>query len=77
MAETSPVGRPIRSFVLRQGRMSVAQQRAHDSLTVVYGIPYAVQSLDLAAAFGRDAPKILEMGYGMGYATAAIASALP
>ncbi|WP_413438476.1 tRNA (guanosine(46)-N7)-methyltransferase TrmB [Sulfuriferula sp. GW1] len=77
MAETSPVGRPIRSFVLRQGRMSVAQQRAHDSLKAVYGIPYAVQALDLAAAFGRDAPKILEIGFGMGDATAVIASAHP
>jgi len=75
--ETSPVGRPIRSFVLRQGRMSVAQQRAHDNLKAVYGIPYAVQALDLAAAFGRDAPKILEIGFGMGDATAIIASAHP
>ena len=75
--ETSPVGRPIRSFVLRQGRMSVAQQRAHDNLKAVYGIPYAVQTLDLTAAFGRDAPKILEIGFGMGDATAIIASAHP
>lgn len=75
--ETSPVGRPIRSFVLRQGRMSVAQQRAHDNLKAVYGIPYAGQVLDLTAAFGRDAPKILEIGFGMGDATAIIASAHP
>jgi len=77
MAETSPVGRPIRSFVLRQGRMSVAQQRAHETLQAVYGIPYAARPLDLAAAFGRDAPKILEIGFGMGDATAAIAGAHP
>ncbi|MHB1332584.1 MAG: tRNA (guanosine(46)-N7)-methyltransferase TrmB [Sulfuriferula sp.] len=75
--ETSPVGRPIRSFVLRQGRMSVAQQRAHDNLKAVYGIPYAVQTLGLAAAFGRDVPKILEIGFGMGDATAIIAHAHP
>ena len=75
--EISPVGRPIRSFVLRQGRMSVAQQRAHDNLKAVFGIPYAVQPLDLAVAFGRDAPKILEIGFGMGDATAIIASAHP
>lgn len=74
---TSPVGRPIRSFVLRQGRMSVAQQRAHDSLKAVYGIPYAAQPLDLNAVFGRAAPKILEIGFGMGDATAAIAVAHP
>ena len=75
--ESSPVGRPIRSFVLRQGRMSVAQQRAHDNLKAVYGIPYAIQPLDLAATFGRNAPKILEIGFGMGDATAAIANAHP
>jgi tRNA (guanine-N7-)-methyltransferase len=75
--EISPVGRPIRSFVLRQGRMSVAQQRAHDNLKGVFGIPYAAQPLDLAVAFGRDAPKILEIGFGMGDATAIIASAHP
>ena len=73
----SPVGRPIRSFVLRQGRMSIAQQRAHDQLQAVYGIPYAAQALDLTAAFGRSAPKILEIGFGMGDATAAIAAAHP
>ncbi|MEO6146055.1 MAG: tRNA (guanosine(46)-N7)-methyltransferase TrmB [Sulfuriferula sp.] len=75
--EISPVGRPIRSFVLRQGRMSVAQQRAHDNLKAVFGIPYAVQPLDLAVAFGCHAPKILEIGFGMGDATAIIASAHP
>lgn len=57
--------------------MSVAQQRAHDQLQAVYGIPYAEQTLDLAAVFGRSAPKILEIGFGMGDATAAIAAAHP
>lgn len=67
--------RVIRSYVLRQGHISDAQQRAYDTLLDVYGIPYAQQALDLNAAFGRSAPKILEIGFGMGETTAQIAAA--
>ena len=67
----------IRSFVLRQGRVSNAQQRCYDALMPQYGIPYAVQLLDLDAVLGRSAPKILEIGFGMGESTAAIALAHP
>ena len=69
--------RPIRSYVLRQGRVSTAQRRAHDALLPVYGIPYAPQPLDLDALFGRSAPRILEIGFGMGETTADIAAAHP
>jgi tRNA (guanine-N7-)-methyltransferase len=69
--------RPIRSFVLRQGRVSNAQQRAHETLLPVYGIAYASQLLDLGAVFGRRAPTILEIGFGMGETTALIAAAHP
>lgn len=69
--------RPIRSFVLRQGRMSPAQQRAHESLMPRFGIDYAPQTLDFTAAFGRKAPVVLEIGFGMGDTTAAIAEAMP
>jgi tRNA (guanine-N7-)-methyltransferase len=65
--------RHIRSFVLRQGRVSPAQQRACDELLPRYGIQYAPQPLDLALTFGRNAPKILEIGFGMGDSTATIA----
>lgn len=67
----------IRSFVLRQGRVSAAQQRSLDTLMPRYGIPYSAQPLDLDKAFGRDAPKILEIGFGMGEPTAKIALAHP
>ena len=67
--------RPVRSFVLRQGRMSPAQQRALDTLLPRLGIAYAPAPLDFAAAFGRSAPVILEIGFGMGETTAAIAAA--
>ena len=67
----------IRSFVLRQGRVSNAQARHHETLMPVWGIAYAPQLLDLAAVFGRVAPKILEIGFGMGETTAVIAAGHP
>ncbi|MEW6312548.1 MAG: tRNA (guanosine(46)-N7)-methyltransferase TrmB [Pseudomonadota bacterium] len=69
--------RPIRSYVLRQGRVSNAQGRAHETLMPKYGIPYAPQPLDRVAAFGRSAPVILEIGFGMGETTAHIAQQHP
>ena len=69
--------RPIRSFVLRQGRVSNAQQRAHESLLPKFGIPYAPQLIDLDQLFGRNGPKILEIGFGMGETTATIAALHP
>lgn len=69
--------RPIRSFVLRQGRVSNAQQRAHETLLPVFGIANAPQLVNLDAAFGRGAPKILEIGFGMGETTALIAASHP
>jgi tRNA (guanine-N7-)-methyltransferase len=78
MTETTDIkNRHIRSFVLRQGRVSPAQQRAVDTLLPRFGIPYVAQPLDLDQAFGRNAPKILEIGFGMGDSTATIAQAHP
>jgi len=71
------VNRHIRSYVLRQGRVTVAQQRAVDTLQPVFGIPYIATPLNLETAFGRVAPKILEIGFGMGDSTATIAKAHP
>jgi len=72
-----PQRRPVRSFVLRQGRMSAAQQRALDTLLPRLGIAYSPEPLDFAAVFGRIAPVILEIGFGMGETTAAIAAENP
>jgi tRNA (guanine-N7-)-methyltransferase len=69
--------RHIRSFVLRQGRVSVAQQRSIDTLLPQFGIAYTARPLNLEEAFGRVAPKILEIGFGMGDSTATIALARP
>ena len=81
MATNAPAAdsqrRSIRSFVLRQGRFSPAQQRAYESLLPRFGIEFAATPLDLARAFGRVGPKILEIGFGMGETTAAIAQSRP
>ena len=68
---------PIRSFVLRQGRYSPAQQRAVAELMPLYGVPYRASPLDLAALFGRKSPVVAEIGFGMGETTARIAAASP
>lgn len=73
----APIPRPIRSYVLRQGRISHAQQRAYDSLLPRFGIPYQAGSLDLKQTFGRSAPTVLEIGFGMGESTAQIAQSRP
>ena len=75
--DTPQTHRPIRSFVLRQGYMSKGQQRAYDTLMPVLGVGYQPQVADLDAVFGRAAPKVVEIGFGMGGATADIAQARP
>lgn len=70
--------RRIRSFVLRQGRLTKGQERALETCWPQFGIDYAPKDLDLNATFGRtDSKKILEIGFGMGDATAKIAQTLP
>ena len=69
--------RSIRSYVLRQGRITNAQRRAYSELLPVYGAAFSTEPLDLGRLFGRKAPKILEIGFGMGETTAAIAQQHP
>jgi tRNA (guanine-N7-)-methyltransferase len=69
--------RPMRSYVLRAGRMGSGQRRALIELGPRFVLPYAAQALDMRAVFGRDAPTVLEIGFGMGQATAQIAAARP
>ena len=63
--------------MLRQGRVSNAQRRAVDTQLSVYGIAYAPGELDFEQVFGRKAPTIFEIGFGMGETTAQIAQAHP
>lgn len=69
--------RSIRSFVLRQGHMTAAQQRAIDTMWPQFGVDFQEAPLDLNRTFGRDNPKVLEIGFGMGVATVEIAKRLP
>jgi len=67
----------IRSFALRRGRVTQAQRRAREEILPRLAIAYRPAPLDLDAAFGRRAPTVLEIGFGMGETTAAIAQARP
>lgn len=58
--------RRVRSFVLRQGRITPAQQQAFDLHWSRYGLDYSTEALDLATLFARPAPAILEIGFGNG-----------
>ena len=69
--------RSIRSYVLRQGRISNAQRNAYETLLSKYGVPFSTSQLNLEKIFGRSAPKILEIGSGMGEATVTIAKQYP
>ena len=80
MNDTTPptrYQRPIRSFVLRAGRMGSGQTRALEELGPRFVLPFSAVPLDFTALFGRQAPVVLEIGFGMGDATAAIAQQLP
>jgi len=77
-SESTPhPARAIRSFVLRAGRMGTGQQKALADLGPRFVLPYKPETLDLAQAFGRQADTIVEIGFGMGGATAEIAAARP
>ncbi|MEO8061864.1 MAG: tRNA (guanosine(46)-N7)-methyltransferase TrmB [Pseudomonadota bacterium] len=69
--------RPIRSFVVRAGRMTVGQTRALEDLWPRFGVEYTGQPLDLDTLFGRRAPRTLEIGFGNGEHMAALAAAHP
>lgn len=72
-----PPRRAIRSYVLRAGRMGTGQQRALDELGPRFVLPYADHAVDFSGVFGRASPTVLEIGFGMGHATAEIAQARP
>ena len=69
--------KPIRSFVLRQGRTTPAQKRALEDLLPKFGVPFKNEFLNFPEIFHRKAPLILEIGSGMGETTAAIAAKHP
>lgn len=72
-----PSERRIRSFVTRTGRLSDAQAKAIETLGPRYMIAYQKALLDVGAAFGRNAPTIFEIGFGMGETSARISALMP
>src|SRR4051812_30207921 len=69
--------RPIRSFVMRAGRMTAGQTRALEELWPRYGVEFSPRVLALDFLFGRSAPRTLEIGFGNGEHLAALAIAHP
>ena len=69
--------RRIRSFVTRAGRVSTGQRRALDELGPRFTVPYTAGEPDWNGIFGRRAPRVLEIGFGMGATTAEIAALRP
>ncbi len=72
-----PPRRPIKSFVVRGGRLTEAQQRALEELWPRYGVPFQAAPLDFPSLFGRTAPVTLEVGFGNGDNLLALAQAEP
>ena len=72
-----PRRQPVRSFVLRGGRVTRAQRRALDELLPRWGLPFTPAPLDLDSAFGRYRPRVLEIGFGDGATLVALARMRP
>ncbi len=70
-------GRPIKTFVLRKGRITESQKKAYAEYAVHWCIPYEDRQLSFAEIFKNDHPVIIEIGFGMGVATAEIAAQHP
>ncbi|MDQ1667591.1 MAG: tRNA (guanine-N7-)-methyltransferase [Actinomycetota bacterium] len=68
---------PPRSFKRRAGRVTPGQADALERLWPLFGVSIGQTPLDLPALFGRRAPVVLEIGFGMGEATAEMAQAQP
>ena len=69
--------RRIRSFVLRAGRTTAAQERALEQLWPLFGLDLQDAPLDLARVFGREAPRCLEIGFGVGEVIGSLAEVNP
>lgn len=76
MTESKPL-RPIRSFVRREGRLTPGQQKAIDNLWPQFAIDEGDDLLDLDNIFSRNAPKVLEIGFGNGASLAEMAKNQP
>jgi len=76
-ADNNTYMRKIRSFVLREGRLTKGQQHALDTYWADYGLTYQTTAFDLGKVFARDAATVLEIGFGMGKSLVQMAKAAP
>jgi tRNA (guanine-N7-)-methyltransferase len=76
-ADNNTYMRKIRSFVLREGRLTKGQQHALDTYWPDYGLTYQTTAYDLTAVFGRNSATVLEIGFGMGKSLVQMAKAAP
>ena len=76
-AENTTYMRKIRSFVLREGRLTKGQQHALDTYWPDYGLQYQSTALQLADVFGRSSAVVLEIGFGMGKSLVQMAKEAP
>ncbi|BBP46985.1 tRNA (guanine-N(7)-)-methyltransferase [Thiosulfatimonas sediminis] len=67
----------IRSFALRQGRLTASQERALEDFWPRFGLEVKMGLLDFSHVFARQAPTIVEIGFGMGKSLAEMAEANP
>lgn len=74
---TPPQARPIRSFARREGRLTASQKKALERLWGHYGLALETEPLNLTAVFDRQAPRILEIGFGNGESLIAQAQTTP
>lgn len=72
-----PYFRSIRSFVRREGRMTPRQKQALEAHWLKYGVDAPVGDLDFVTLFGREAPLIVEIGFGMGQSLLTLAKQNP
>lgn len=71
------IHREIHTFVLRQGHFTASERKAYEEMHDVFCIPYSEEKLDFKKIFGNENPVVIEIGFGMGKATAIIASENP
>lgn len=76
-AAEQPLCREIRTFVLRSGHFTSAERKNYEELHGDFCIPYEKKTIDFQAVFGNAHPTVIEIGFGMGKATALIAQQHP
>ncbi|MFY9180607.1 MAG: tRNA (guanosine(46)-N7)-methyltransferase TrmB, partial [Venatoribacter sp.] len=77
MTENIEHRRTIRSFVIRAGRLTKGQESALERQWQNMGLEIASGPIQPAEVFGRQAPLVLEIGYGMGHSLVEMALAAP